>query len=332
MGLPLKEVKPRRAAVIQLPHGVLVRRPRRPGTKVGDVTKAGKKKRCGVSGMVFGRNSSLNLRCKLMTLPAVRGVYGVTLTIDRHYYEGPEQVRKFWALFCPLWKRRLEEGVSENTYFVWRIELQKNGTPHWHCIFCADSERDVLHFRRVYVEAIKMFFGYDAPLDAAVNIRLLDDFSQAFGYVSAHATKHKQEQLGWRGRQWGMLFRTPGAKALYNASVVNIKEIEEKLKAADEEYFKQLEEKQDGDKELGRTDIMHDIKGVFLSEKSFFRFRRALSRLLYARFRANKVFTCKRLDRNKLRTRSSRWQAFRQVSQKCHYFAGPTAARLLEVS
>ena len=258
MALPLKEVKPRRAAVIQLPHGVLVRRPRRPGTKIGDVSGLKKAKRCGKEGMVFGRTSALNLRSKLMTLPAVRGVYGVTLTIDRHYYEGPEQVRKFWALFCPLWKRRLEEGISENTYFVWRIELQKNGTPHWHCIFCADTEKDVLHFRRVYIEAVKMFFGYDAPLEAAVNIRLLDDFSQAFGYVASHATKHKQEQLGWRGRQWGMLFRTPAAKSLYKASVVDIKEIEAKLDAADEAYFAEIEEKGGGD-ELDRTDIMrHD--------------------------------------------------------------------------
>ena len=331
MGLPLKEVKPRRAAVIQLPHGILVRRPRRPGSKIGDVTKRPK-----VSTtkdiMTFSRASALNLRCKLMTLPAVRGVYGVTLTIDRHYYKGPEQVRKFWALFCPLWKRRLEEGVSENTYFVWRIELQKNGTPHWHCIFCADTERDVLHFRRVYIEAVKMFFGYDAPLEAAVNIRLLDDFGQAFGYVASHATKHKQEQLGWRGRQWGMLFRTPVAKELYKASVVSIKDIEAKLDAADEAYFKRLDSNDKIDEELDRTDIMHDTRGIFLGDRCFFRFRRVLCRLLYARFRSNGIFCCKRLDRNRLRTCSSKWQAWRQVSQKCHYFSGTTSSRLLEVS
>lgn len=331
MAIPLKEVKPRRAAVIQLPHGVLVRRPRKPGTKIGDVSGLKKAKRCGKEGMVFGRTSAQNLRSKLLTLPAVRGVYGVTLTIDRHYYEGPEQVRKFWALFCPLWKRRLEEGISENTYFVWRIELQKNGTPHWHCIFCADTEADVLHFRRVYIEAVKMFFGYDAPLEAAVNIRLLDDFAQAFGYVASHATKHKREQLGWRGRQWGMLFRTPAAKSLYKASVVDIKAIEAKLDKADEEYFSQLEAGGSGEG-LYRTDIMHGVKGAYLSEVSFFRWRRALRRLLYARFRANGVYSCKRLDRTKLRSCSSRWQAWRQVSQKCHYFSGATAARLLEVS
>ena len=92
---------------------------------------------------------------------------------------------------------------------LWRVELQKRQTPHLHCIFwipgnlpgnlvycalrdlwlSATGEDDDRHARRYAVKG--------GPIEGGRE-------SGWLVYTALHSGKHKSEQLGWKGKQWGL--------------------------------------------------------------------------------------------------------------------------------
>lgn len=54
--------------------------------------------------------------------------------------------------------------------------------------------------------------------DYCVNAIYLDGVKSGVAYLASHTTKHKQEQLGWTGKQWGFL----GKKWLQESQPVNL--------------------------------------------------------------------------------------------------------------
>lgn len=57
-------------------------------------------------------------------------------------------------------------------------------------------------------------------MDIAAQYRRIDNCAAAFAYVGAHAAKHKRDQLGWKGRQWGVICPTKEAKEFYALKTV----------------------------------------------------------------------------------------------------------------
>jgi len=146
--------------------------------------------------------------------------------------------------FCLYFKRRFP-----NSALVWRAELQKRGAPHLHCAVYLSRfdhekiEADTTQYRRQPSRVVCRVFNL--PLAAEfvslwtkavqpVWISTGEEFSEWFGhllvgmglcldalpdaprlirYMCDHLSKHKKEQLGYRGRQWGKCgkfsFQTP---------------------------------------------------------------------------------------------------------------------------
>ena len=170
--------------------------------------------------ITFSAASSRNLKRKLLDLPYEgQGValYGVTLTIQADAYasvsDPVDTIRKHWQSFIVTMGKQIKAGAFDNRFmFVWRIELTQKGTPHWHCIVCTPQPADVLLFQATWCRLVGKWYGYAPNMDIAAQYCRIDNCSAAFAYVDTHAAKHKRDQLGWKGRQWGAICQTKEAK------------------------------------------------------------------------------------------------------------------------
>ena len=103
----------------------------------------------------FSSCSAQRMREKIVTLPNEK-LYSVTMTISANYYRDGEDLRKFWKKFDAYLRYLIKKDeLSKKCYFVWRIELQRNKTPHWHCIFSVEKEEELQFFRASFERNMK---------------------------------------------------------------------------------------------------------------------------------------------------------------------------------
>jgi len=159
--------------------------------------------------------------CKTMTFGVTQRMRG--FLIDNYVPEYPiwdvsltipgELSVEGWDLAKRRYFKRCERaGVA----FVWRVELQKRKQAHLHMIVFTPPG--------MTVEQVKMLlrFGWleclpeeNRYMDGAFShaAHLLGPFTDAkqapewMSYLTGHASKHKAEQLGWIGKQWGIINR-----------------------------------------------------------------------------------------------------------------------------
>ena len=84
-------------------------------------------------------------------------------------------------------------------------------TPHLHCVVWTNSPSDLIQFSADWCDAVERYFGLERnTLDQSVAAQVseLTSCQQAFQYVANHTSKHKESQLGWPGRQWGIYYGT----------------------------------------------------------------------------------------------------------------------------
>ena len=92
-------------------------------------------KRGAVKG--WSSDSRKRMRDFLLTHEPVAGLksYGVTFTVPGPSIE-PEQARRLWNHFAKHYLTRNGCGA------VWRVEIQKRGAVHWHCLLAAPPKID----------------------------------------------------------------------------------------------------------------------------------------------------------------------------------------------
>lgn len=125
----------------------------------------------------------------------------------------PSTVRDLWHEFVNHHFKRCFEDVP----MVWRIELQQKQRQqaHWHCVIWCHLEQAAL-IREEWISTVlryskdlteKTMFGIN---EHCVKMESLKGASASgiIGYLADHTSKHKQEQLGWKGRQWGVVNRS----------------------------------------------------------------------------------------------------------------------------
>lgn len=184
-------------------------------------------------------------------------LFGVTFTIPSPTEADiltPDQVRRIWFEFIThVFPRKFKRSA-----LIWRIELQVRGQAHWHCVFYAadadaadewyqldvgfgllrsklDDEWRGLVARMVDKSNwdLKTYQGFYCH---GVQIKPLES-SAIVGYVCDHESKSKQEQLGWVGRQWGIINRK---NLTFEGSAVCSVPVDQHIKAA--RQFRRLQE------------------------------------------------------------------------------------------
>jgi len=156
----------------------------------------------------FSAKAALRLRTWLLTQHVAGAqMWDVTLTIP-----GAITPAEWDLLKRRLWKRWERAGFA----VVWRVELQRRGIPHLHCVVWTPADMPIEKRNALlYVawwDALpdEKKFAPGAWAHAAHVKGPYTDIEQSpkwLGYVAAHASKHKKEQLGWKGKQWGIINR-----------------------------------------------------------------------------------------------------------------------------
>jgi len=210
-----------------VPHGRLVR----PVLGYGSISGRGGVVRSGWAPVVssaptvhkrgtvngFSSKSARRLRLFLVENEGEGGgePWGLTLTVPGPVPDEPE-FRRMFSAWCHRVKRL-------SVPICWRIELQERGAAHVHGVGWGDGVGAWMAWQRVLLasgpvegatgngRAVRVASRAEWPgaLDHAARLDCLaeSDPTGWFRYLTAHASKSKQAQLGWNGRQWGVLNR-----------------------------------------------------------------------------------------------------------------------------
>lgn len=112
------------------------------------------------------------------------------------------------------WRRAMKQfrmrARRAGVPFVYRVELQKRKAPHLHAIawVCAEPGLVPEHrqlFTEGWIECVRES-GDQFSRRYAVDMGEVKDEGWLI-YLALHHGKHKGEQLGWQGKQWGVVGR-----------------------------------------------------------------------------------------------------------------------------
>lgn len=236
------------------PSGTVTDRGRLEGNgKQGSKRPLPKKKRGGINS--FSKASAARLRRLLAQTRGPQGwpCFGLTLTVP-----GPKITdtdwRRLWRAF--LARARRLEGVA----FIWRIEKQERGQPHMHCVCWGERNFKSGCLLELWLKNLDILGPCEGPADikremtftstdgkrtnsgefkpgrakvtsrsiwpgAFLHAVKIDSLSEKkdmcwWRYLASHASKSKQSQLGWQGRQWGVFNKR--LLALAEATVIEL--------------------------------------------------------------------------------------------------------------
>jgi len=158
----------------------------------------------------FSTDSATRLReFLIMKFVPETHLYACTLTTRKK--RSPEE----WRKLIHDYRCRLNRAVVPG---VWRVELQRRGTPHLHCIFSLSTDQLnwIKQYRTItdgWWELIgckvpgENFFTDGAERMYSIMIKPANDEYIWTIYTALHHSKHKKNQLGWVGKHWGVWCR-----------------------------------------------------------------------------------------------------------------------------
>lgn len=176
----------------------------------------------GKRGKLTGEVSSASFRrlrefCITHDVPG--DCWGVTLTVPGLDLLSVEDFKNLHHKLC-VWCN------DHDLPLVWRVELQRRGQPHLHCVAFCDSSLvlrlcshwftlleklpPVYNVERLTSKVDDLVLVSRAFLcgsSHAVDLQRLNGDFRLWRYLVAHMSKGKAEQLGWAGRNWGVCNR-----------------------------------------------------------------------------------------------------------------------------
>jgi predicted 3-demethylubiquinone-9 3-methyltransferase (glyoxalase superfamily) len=112
-----------------------------------------------------------------------------------------------------LWHRFVVDCRRFGFYFIYRVELQRRKQAHCHAsVWLADGIADAMQVKKLWMDTItpagsdgRRVYDWD-EYDHAVFFYPVANEGWAV-YQAIHHGKSKREQLGWVGKQWGIVGR-----------------------------------------------------------------------------------------------------------------------------
>lgn len=172
----------------------------------------------------FSADSRRRLRYTLARIKPANPDYvawGCCLTIPGEVIS-QERASKIWH----SWSKNNCRRKFSDIPMVWRVELQKRKQPHWHLVVFVPKGGDGAWQRMMISDEWKRLirktledkngcctwsWETDKGFERfGVKWRSLHSRQSAVDYLAPeldHESKRKQEQLGWKGRQWGIINR-----------------------------------------------------------------------------------------------------------------------------
>jgi len=144
----------------------------------------------------FSHEAARRLRGWFMT-QKVDGSNLWAITLTTHANLSPDQWRAVMMRFRIYLKRKGWAGV-------WRVELQKRRAPHAHVAFWLPVGVDLAAVVALWLECTGETNDPAAREHAVEGREIPADETGWAVYMGLHDGKHKEAQLGWKGKQWGI--------------------------------------------------------------------------------------------------------------------------------
>lgn len=128
----------------------------------------------------------------------------VTLTYPKRYPKDKETYKNDLDVF----RKRLKRHFGKIEY-IWRLEAQKRGAPHYHFILYFEDEPELEILKKWvsknWFEVVQRVWRKrdEKHLKAGTNCKKVDHYRQMIVYVSKYLTKVEQDKLIDQGRYWG---------------------------------------------------------------------------------------------------------------------------------
>jgi hypothetical protein len=151
-----------------------------------------------VRGQILGFSDAAARRLKqaFMQLEVVGSILW-SFTLTTHASLSPE----VWRAIM----KRFRCGVRDRGWAgIWRVELQRRGTPHLHVAFWLPRGVDFNEVRLLWLRCTREIDDEEARRHAVKGQRIEQGDGGWAVYMGLHSGKHKEAQLGWIGKQWGI--------------------------------------------------------------------------------------------------------------------------------
>ena len=154
------------------------------------------------------RGRLIKLLMSLEKLPAVM----VTLTYPEKWPEDPKR----WKRDLEVWWKRVKRRF-EDPNFIWKLEFQKRGAPHFHLL---GSFGDGVEVNKELMEWVSKTWyevvgsGDEKHLKAGTRVDVLDSKKKIRMYVCKYISKEEALKFGCVGRWWGKLGNVPSVVKL----------------------------------------------------------------------------------------------------------------------
>lgn len=190
-------------------------------------------KNCGGGGEVHKRgditafsSASRRRMREVMLTRYIEGAFlvGSTFTVPwkgSDFSPLMDEFRECWHRFGVSFRRKYP-----NSAMIYRVELQERGAPHVHALVWLDKADASavggapvalptaaavgfagLSLREMWLHSVPNLHrgSYRAFERYGVKVEPIADAGAMFRYLADHASKHKQAQLGYKGKQWGII-------------------------------------------------------------------------------------------------------------------------------
>ncbi|GAA5522331.1 helitron helicase-like domain-containing protein [Aliifodinibius salicampi] len=170
-------------------------KPKNPPTReAGDITD-------------FSRKSKLRLLKKTNRVDHENksNPFFITLTYPEKYPEKREEYKRDLDTYF----KRLKRAFG-NLEYLWRLEAQKRGAPHYHLLIYFENEINIEVLKkwtsRNWFEVVQRNWDIKdlKHLKAGTNCKRIKEYRQVVYYVSKYMAKEDEERLKNQGRYWGV--------------------------------------------------------------------------------------------------------------------------------
>ena len=154
----------------------------------------------------FSAKSSRRLRQHMLTNWGGENSQPFAVTLTTRQMHTPEQWESAIKRFRTSLARKYPDWAA-----CWRVELQRRKTPHLHCVFWIPKSTQYNYsvswyqyrITELWLKAIREENDIHS-WSYAVSVKDLTGATGWVIYCTLHDSKHKKEQLGWKGKQWGI--------------------------------------------------------------------------------------------------------------------------------
>lgn len=145
-----------------------------------------------------------------------RAIPGYPLFVTLTYHHEWSEIGCEWKLDLKEWERRIRRRYP-HAFMYWRLELQRRGAPHFHCLVFGLDESAAAFIRETWLDVAEACCRWCHLYMARVDT--VKSWDQVRRYCSKYCAKVETVKPERPGRYWGILNRSQRKEQLHTVDV-----------------------------------------------------------------------------------------------------------------